>query len=189
MRSRTALLVGLAVVLVLPACGDDDEARGGDEVTSDEQPYVDSLVESFTSGDEDDLQLSEEQAECVAPLWMDTIGMDRIQEARLAPDDIGAQGEGELAELGLSEAEGAELYDAFGDCGVDFVQVFVEGLGASGDLPLHTVACLGEQFDDDVLRRIMVTTITQGEEALEDSAELTDLLMTAFRACPGAIQD
>ena len=86
----------------------------------------------------------------------------------------------------MSEDDGNELYDAFGDCGVDLEQAFVDGIAMSGDLSDDTVACLGEQFDDDTLRKIMVTTITKGEAALADDQELTDSLLSAFSACPGA---
>ena len=98
----------------------------------------------------------------------------------------GSSGNGELSELGLSEDEGNELYDAFADCGVDLQQAFIEGIAVSGDLPEDVVDCLDEQFDDDTLRQIMVTTITKGEEALAEDQELTDSLLAALAECPGA---
>jgi hypothetical protein len=191
-RTRIAALLG-ATVLVLGACssGDDDAGTDGTvtrgSAPAGAQPYIDSLVAGFTTGEDEDLQLTQEQAECVAPRWIDTIGVDRITEAGIAPEDIGADGNSELSELGLSEDEGNELYQAFGTCGVDLEQAFVDGIAMSGDLPPDVAACLEEQFDDDTLQRIMVITITKGEDALAEDQELTDSLLAVFAACPGSM--
>jgi hypothetical protein len=189
-RTRIAALLG-AAVLVLGACSGDDDAASEGTVTTgsapaEAEPYIDSLVAGFTTGEDEDLQLTQEQAECVAPRWVNTIGMERITEAGIAPEDIGADGNSELSELGLSEAEGNELFDAFGACDVDLQQAFVDGIAASGDLPEDVSACLDEHFDADTLRRIMVITITKGEDALSEDQELTDALLAVFAECPGA---
>ena len=192
--TRTRMAARLAVaVLVLGACGDDDDGATSDgtvtqgSVPAESQPYVESLVAGFTSGDDEDLQLTQEQAECVAPRWVDTIGVDRITDAGIAPEDIGADGNSELSELGLSEDEGNELYDAFGDCDVDLQQAFVDGIAASGELPDDVAACLEEHFDEDTLRQIMVVTITEGEDALAEDQELTESLLAVFAECPGSM--
>ena len=190
-RTRIAALFG-AALLVLGACGGDDDDSSDGTVTqgsapAEAEPYIESLVAGFTTGEDEDLQLTQEQAECVAPRWIETIGVERITEAGIAPEDIGADGNSELSELGLSEDEGNELYEAFGTCGVDLQQAFVDGIAASGDLPEDVAACLDEHFDDDTLQQIMVVTITKGEDALAEDQELTDSLLAVFAECPGSM--
>ena len=191
-RTPIAALFGVAL-LVLGACGGDDDAGSSDgtvtpgSAPAEAQPYIDSLAAGFTTGEDEDLQLTQEQADCVAPRWVDTIGMERITDAGIAPEDIGAEGNSELSELGLSEDEGNELYEAFGTCGVDLQQAFVDGIAASGDLPEDVAACLDEHFDADTLQQIMVVTITKGEDALAEDQELTDSLLAVFAECPGSM--
>ncbi|MET0326968.1 MAG: hypothetical protein ABW219_17265 [Ilumatobacteraceae bacterium] len=184
-RRIAAVLAVAVAVAVLGACGGDDD-DGGDGPDAAAQRYVDSLIAGFTAGEDEAPQLTPAQAECVAPRWIDVVGTTRLTDAGVAPEDLGVGGNGELAELGLSGDEGNELYDAFADCGVDLEQAFIEGIAMSGGLPDDVVDCLDEQFGDDTLRRIMVTTITKGEAALAEDQELTDSLLAALAACPGA---
>jgi hypothetical protein len=65
----------------LVACGGGDDDSGGDDVSAEEQPYVDAMVDSFRSGDDDELTPTADQADCVAPRWIDTIGVDRSEAA------------------------------------------------------------------------------------------------------------
>jgi hypothetical protein len=177
----TAGVLGLAGLV---ACGDDDD--GGD-VSEAEQPYVDAMVENFRSGEEDELTLTDEQAECVAPKWIDTIGVERLEEAGLEPADISSDGASDVGELGLDEAEGNELYAAFGACDVEMMDLFIDSLAAEQDLSDEDRDCLAENFDEDFLQRVMVAALTQGDDALEDDEELTSELFAVFAECPGAV--
>jgi hypothetical protein len=184
-RCRAAALLA-ATVVVIAACGGDDDATVAGTDAAAAQPYVDSLIAGFTAGGDEDPQLTQAQAECVAPAWVGTIGAGRLADAGIAPDDLGPSGNSELVQLGLSEDEGNALYDAFAECDVDLQQAFIDGIATSGGLPAEVVDCLDEQFGEDTLRRIMVTTITRGEAALAEDQELTQALLAALAACPGA---
>jgi hypothetical protein len=192
MTRRLALLVGAAAMVLAAGCGDDDDdgdAGGGDvEVSEEAQPYVDAMVEGMVSSDDDeDLQLDQEQADCLAPRWVETIGVERLQDAGLEPDDFADDGDPDLSSLGLSEDEGGELYDAFGACDIDLKAEFIRSFTADQDLSEEDAECLGDAFSDDFLRRIMITTLVEGDEALEDDQELTGELLSVFSECPGAI--
>ncbi len=183
------MVVGAAALVFAAGCGDDDDAGGDDVEVSDEaQPYVDAMVEGMVSTDDDeDLQLDQEQAECLAPRWVETIGVDRLQDAGLEPDDFATDGDPDLSSLGLSEDEGGELYDAFGDCDIDLKAEFIRSLTADQELSEEDAACLSDAFSDDFLRRIMVTSLVAGDDALDDNEELTSELLSVFSECPGAI--
>jgi hypothetical protein len=185
MRQVVAVLaVGL---VALAGCGDDDDAGGdGGDVSAEEQPYVDAMVTSFQQGDEDELTLTAEQSECVAPRWVDTIGVERFEDAGIEPADISDDGDDELSDLGLDEEQGGELYDAFGACDVDVKGLFIESLAGEQDLAEEDRDCLAENFDDDLLRRVMVVSLTGGDDALQGDEELTSDLFAVFAECPGA---
>jgi hypothetical protein len=184
--------VGLAVA-ALAACGDDDAAapttapatrataaastgdstatssagRGAPSTTlsaadATEDDYLAAIERSLSTGD--GLRTTAEQAECMAPKWLDTIGLDRLREHDLAPSEIGDDVDDDgsaLSDLGLSQEEGTALYDAFGDCDVDIGQQFVE-FATEGQSPA-VVSCVGDALTPDLLRRLMVSSIVEGQ--------------------------
>jgi hypothetical protein len=190
MARLLALLVGGAAVVLAAGCGDDDDDddAGGADVSEEAQPYVDAMVQGMTSTDEEsDLQLSPEQAECLAPRWVETIGVDRLQDAGIEPDDFASDADPDLSAMDLSEDEGNELYDAFGACDIDLKAEFIRSFTAEQELSEEDADCLVDAFSDDFLRRIMVITLIEGEEALDQNEELTGELLSVFSECPGAI--
>ena len=183
MATRVVLAVGV-IALALSACGDDDD-DGGD-VSEEEQPYVDAFVESAANADEDDLQLSSTQAECFGARFVDIVGVDRLEEAGVTPGDFGDESDFDFSAIGLTEDEGGEIYDAFGECDVDIREEFITSLGADEELSEEDRDCVAEAFDDDLLRRILVTTFVEGEDALEADDELMGDVFAVFAECPGA---
>jgi hypothetical protein len=191
MTRRLALLFGAAAIVLAGGCGDDDDAGGGDVEVSDEaQPYVDAMIAGMVSSDDDeddDLQLEQDQAECLAPRWVETIGVDRLQDAGLEPDDFATDSDPDLSALDLSDEEGGELYDAFGTCDIDLKAEFIRSLTTEQNLSEEDADCLSDAFSDDFLRRIMVISLVEGDDALDDNEELTGELLSVFSECPGAI--
>ena len=163
------------------------EGRRWRRLRPEEQPYVDALVASFTSGEDEDFQLTEEQAECVAPSWIDTIGMERIEEAGVEPEDIGGDGGSELADLGLSEAEGNELYDAFGACDVDIKQAFIDGIAAvRRPRPTRTARASTRSSTTTRCARSWSSRSPRARKRWQNDEELTSVLLGAFAECPDA---
>ena len=184
MATRVVLVIG-ALALVLGACGDDDD--GGD-VSEEEQPYVDALVESAAEDDGEDLQLDEAQAECLAPEWVSILGVDRLEAAGIEPGDLAAD-DLDFAELDLSEADGEAMLDALDECDVDMREIFLSGMTEDSELSEEDRACLDEAFDDDLLRRILVTSLVEGEDALDQDEDLMGEVFAVFAECPGAVPD
>ena len=188
MATRVVLVIG-ALALALGACGDDDD--GGSEVSEAEQPYVDALIESAAeeSDDEDDeFDLDEEQAECVAPAWVGIIGADRLEEAGVEPDEL-PEDDFDFSTLGLTQEDGEAMYDALGECGVEVRDAFIAGLAEDESLSDEDRQCVDEAFDEDLLRRIIVTGFVEGEEALDQDEELMGEVFAVFAECPGAAPD
>jgi hypothetical protein len=212
MARTLALLIAGAGLAFAAGCSDDDDDDGasnteggtagspttaapttagsgssGTAGSADAQAYVDAMIESFDNADPDELQINREQAQCLAPRWVDAIGADRLAAAGIQPRDFGAEGDVDLTEVGLSEDDGNAMYDAFGECDIDVKAVFVESFSADRDVSEDDKNCLADAMSDDLLRRIMVTTFVEGEEALNQDEELSGELFGVFADCPGLV--
>jgi hypothetical protein len=190
-RTLALLIAGAAVVLAAGCGDDDDDDAGGDdvEVSEEAQPYVDAMIESFDNSDPEELQINREQAQCVAPRWVETIGPDRLAEAGIEPRDFAEEGDVDLTTVGLSDEDGGEMYDAFGACDIDVKNLFVESMTTEQELSEEDAACLRDAFPDDLLRRIMITTFVEGEDALDQDEELSGDLFGVFAECPGLVPE
>ena len=63
--------------------------------------------------------------------------------------------------------------------------MLVASMSEDSDLSDEDRECLADAFDDDLLRRLMVTALTQGEEALQADEELMGDLFGVVAECPG----
>ena len=73
------------------------------------------------------MTINREQAECLAPTWIEIIGVDRLQEEGITSDDS-SELDVDFADLGLSEDEGNAMYDTFGECDIDFRELFISSM-------------------------------------------------------------
>jgi hypothetical protein len=208
MTRTLALVVAGAAALMVVGCGDDDDAAESQATTTasgaadsqaattasdaadpDAQAYVDAMIESFDDSDPDELQIDREQAQCLAPRWVEAIGPDRLAEAGIEPEDFSSDQDVDLSTTGMSEDDANEMYDAFAACGIEVKTLFVESMATDRDLSEEDARCLQEAFPDDLLRRILVTTFVEGEEALDQDEELTGEMFGVFAECPGVADD
>ncbi len=180
----------LAVTMVLmgglaAACGDDDGGGSGAESASAEgQEYVDAIVAS-----NEESELTDEQNECFARAFVDAVGVDELQGA-VSPDEIRANPETTPQEFGITldddQADG--FWNDVNEC-MDVRAAFVEGMTEGEDVSEETVNCLEDAIDDDLLKRIFVTSLMEGEDALDQDEELTSDLMSVLSECPEAISE
>jgi len=205
MRIRGALAIATVGLLTLSAaaCGDDDDSggdaatttggasattsgstggtSGGDASSATEDDYLAAIESQFTQTGDDSLQMTDEQAGCVAPKWLDVIGVDRLKEQGITPDDVRSDTDNEkLSTLGLTEADGDKLYDAYGECDVDVREQFVKSVASSTEAAED---CLDDALSDDLLRRIFVTSVTKGEAGLDADEALTNEIFAALGKC------
>jgi hypothetical protein len=162
-------------------------APSGTAPTADAQAYVDAMIDSFDNADPDELQIDREQAQCLAPKWVDTIGTDRLAAAGIEPQDFAAEGDVDLTTVGLTEDDGNAMYDSMAECDIDVKTLFVNGFADERDVSAEDRQCFTDALDDDLLRRIMVTTLIGGEEALNQDEELSGDLIGVFAECPGLV--
>jgi hypothetical protein len=190
-------IIALAVA-ALAGCGDDDDASattarvaetttasstdvsGADTATGStisaadatEADYLAAIERSLSGGAGGGLTTTPEQAECMAPKWLETIGADTLKEQDIAPSQIGDDVDDDgsaLSDLGLTEGQGTALYDAFGECDVDIHKKFVEFV--TEDQSADVTACVTEALTPDLLRRLMVSSLIEKQPDDELSAD------------------
>jgi hypothetical protein len=151
------------------------------DVGGDGEAYVDAMVQSMKA--EDDFPLSDDQAECFSSRFVDTIGVDRLQEHGITPEMMASDDESmEFTELELSEDEGNELYDHFGDCGIDLREMMLQSMAAEEDTTPEMQACMEGVFTDENLRTFMVAAMTGGDDAMENDPEAA-AVMSGLMGC------
>ncbi len=191
-RTVKAWLMAGAVCLamVAVACGaggDGDGVIGGggdDAVSAEGKPYAESLEKNLTEGDEGKLELSDEQAGCIAPKWVNTMKPDRLKKAGIKPADVAEDDNAEIfVRLKLSTDEGNALVDAFIDCGVELKETY---LASSAGLSDDDKMCLNDAISEDFLREILVLGFTEGPAALDEDSDVRKELEKVLDKCPGA---
>jgi hypothetical protein len=199
MARTLALLIAGAAVVLATACGDDDDdgaavttsgtssGTAGTAGAADAQAYVDAMIESFDNSDPDELQIDREQAQCLAPQWVETIGVDRLAAAGIEPQDFAEEGNVDLTAVELTEEDGNAMYDAMADCDIDVRSIFIGSLTTGASLSEEDIQCVDDAIDDDLLRRIMVTVLVEGDDGLNQDQELAGEMVDSLGECPGLI--
>lgn len=179
MRNRpTTLAIALVAVLSLFATGCGDDGGGGNAAVSDEnRPYVDAMKESMrTSNEEDgDLELSDDQIDCLAPRFVNAIGMDNIEAAGVTPDDIKTS-DMDFSGMDLTEEDGNRIYDSFGQCDIDLRELLMVSMADDEEMSEATATCMEGVFTDENLRKFMVSSMVNGDEGMEDDAEMAPIM-------------
>jgi hypothetical protein len=182
---RMMLAVAALVMAALGAgCGDDDGGGGGESSSEEGQEYVDAIVAS-----NDDSELTDEENECFARAFVDAVGVEELEGA-VTPDEIREDPESSPEEFGitLDEDQADAFWEDVNEC-MDVRAAFVEGLTEGEDMSQETVDCLEEAIDDDLLKRVLVTSLIEGEDALEEDQELMSDLIGVLSDCPGAVTE
>jgi hypothetical protein len=182
---RTMLAVAVLVMAALgAACGDDDDGGGGESSSDEGQEYVDAIVAS-----NDDSELTDEENECFARAFVDAVGVEQLQGA-VTPDEIREDPESSPSEFGLTldDDEADAFWEDVNEC-MDVRAAFVEGLTEGEDMSQETVYCLEDAIDDDLLKRVLVTSLMEGEDALQQDQELMSDLIGVLGDCPGAVTE
>jgi hypothetical protein len=214
-RPRRAALAVVVALLALAGCsadGSDDAASStteaatsttaavastteatttteADDGASDaEQDYVDAVADAMREVEDSEFPIDDEQADCLAPRWVDAIGYETLLEAGVTPEVLGGTEDGDIdAEFEdvVDRPRAEKLVDAFFDCGLDLEGTFYEGLASDGSATPEQVQCLRDRLPEGFVRELMITSMDGGDEALDEDDELEQQLTDAFLACVG----
>lgn len=192
MRSPRALLALLAVAaLALAACGGDDggdadASTDGAELTALEREYADAVAAQFAEneGDEDELQLTKAEAECMAVAMMSVLGAEVFVDNGVTPEDLAeSDGPGEALGSGVIAQDDAEaVVDRWLAC-ADITGQMAELLNDDLDLDREGVECMKEQIEEtNFVRDMFVLTLTSGDD---EPPAFMSRVTTLMETCAG----
>lgn len=135
--------------------------------------YVDAMTASML--EDDDFPATEKHARCLASRFVDIIGADTLAAKGVTPEQF-ADDTTDFSETGITTAQANKMYDAFGECDFDLRALMLEDLAQDDEITPAMQACMEQVFTDDNLRKLMVVTMVEGEDAVEDNPELQGIL-------------
>lgn len=167
-----------------------DESDGsGPSVGGDGGPYVEAMKRSMHASNDEDFQMSDDQIDCISPRFIDIIGVDRLEANGVTPADIENDEALDFSELDMSEKEGNALYDTFGDCDIDLREMMLTSMADDDDMTPEMKTCMEGVFTDDNLRKLLVSTMIDGDDALDDDPLMAQLMGCAFMGMGEAMSE
>lgn len=148
------------------------------DVTAED--YTAALQTFFTAGsaEDGDLVLADGEAECVAPRWVEAIGVEAFHDAGTTTEALADPGFAFL-ELELEGATAQAMIDAFDGCGVDIYAQLAQSLTMG--LTDEQQACAAESIDPELANALLLTAFSSTEG---DGSEQFDALLTQLQtAC------
>lgn len=149
---------------------------GGDvEVSADARAYVDAMAGSMTA--DESFPLSDDQAECFSARTVDTIGVDRLQGAGVTPEMMAdEESTMDFSDIGLTEDEAGDIYDNFGRCDIDLQDLMMQSMAADDEVTPAMRSCMETVLTDENLRKLMVSSMMNGDEGMDNDPELEELM-------------
>ncbi len=141
---------GLVLLLALGACGSGDDGKAADAIS-----------ESLTAENDELLQVTDEQADCVGEGFVDEIGTDKLTEYGILTEDLEASDEALNTKMEQADAEAAAA--VLVDC-TDAQKLFIEAITQGQDLPAEAQACIEEALTDEVVTDFFSATFAQDTE-------------------------
>ena len=119
---------------------------------------------------------------------MDGIGVDEMRDVA-TPREIAAAANGQgasLTDLGLEvdTAQADAIYEGIEACG-DPALAFLDAIPGA-ELAGPDAQCFADRVDDELIRRIVMTRLVDGDDALAADTEITSQLTTIGRECTAA---
>lgn len=173
-----AISLATALTLVTVGCGDDNKGGGNAAVTDENRPYVEAMSTSMKDSreDEEDMQLTDAQIDCIAPRFVNIIGVDRMKENGVTPEDLASDDPLDFSTLKMDEKEGNTLYDTFGQCDVNLREVMMTSFAQDDDMSPEMRKCMEDVFTDDNLRTLMVSSMVKGDDAMENDPAVAPMM-------------
>lgn len=162
------------------------DGGGKVNVSAEAAPYVKAMAASISkSQDDGDLQMTPEQADCIAPRWVNTIGVDRFKEAGITPEAIEQDDKPtDFEEFTLTKPEAEVMYDAFGQCNVNLRELMLESLAGDAEVPEAVRTCMEGVLTEKAIKKLMILGLTEGDTTVDNPndmpPELAGIMGCAF---------
>lgn len=172
--SLRAAVAGVAALLLLAACSDDDGP------SAEAAPYVDALAAELAEpADEGALVLPEEAARCFAEGVVDVLDVERLSEAGVTPAEVAEMESFVDLDVEVDDDAQGRVADAATDCfdvRGSLAESFQSVLGVD-------VSCLADEVDEDRVADAFAEQFTTGGSPETDQALLDDMLDEMSPAC------
>lgn len=157
-------VVGALAVAAAGCGGGDDEGSS----SAEGKAYSDAIVAAFAEDGESN-PIPEEEARCAADRIVEILGVERLSDAGVTPEEIADSESVRDVVPDLSEEEASEIADTIFDCidvGAVFAQGMAEAAAADGiTLAGDKIECLGRNFaENQQLREAFVQSILGGPD-------------------------
>lgn len=204
-RRAATLLGALALAMAaLGACSSDSDG-GGDEPTSTtsgassstteadrdpidpaeieggEQAYIDAFLAIYGAGDE---SFTQEQADCLAPAWVDAITLEGFAEAGIPPEDI-SEGTVGIDALGIDQETAEQMVASMAECGIDLQAGIISSYTQGSEVPAEVLTCLEETITPEVASDAFVRTIVGETEPPPAFSDVEDCFALAATTTTG----
>ena len=134
------------------------DSEGGEDGDDDgAQQYVDALVSSFSPEGQE--PFTQESVACLAPRWVEAIGVQTFEDAGVTPEGLGDDG-GVLSSLPITEPVAQQMVGAIVDCGVPLVSFAIEALPSSLRDDPDAVACVEDTVAEAEVRSKLVEAMS-----------------------------
>lgn len=161
--------------------GTDGQTSSMPQVTGDdEDAYVEALSLNLQL-DPDNAALGP-RADCIAPRWVEELGIDRFRRAGITPQELVQQTSmSAVIEIGPDLAESRRLIDVLPECEVDLLGSIFD-TPAFADAPEAIRACLTDGLTEDMILDSMTAALA-GDGVDAESEALRQPLEDLVRSC------
>lgn len=159
MKLRLATAAVAALILPLAACGNADDEKAAEGVSK-----------SLQSGEEGDLKLSKDDADCVGEKMVDELGRDKLVEYKILDKDYNATDK-DTDPGDMSKGDAEKSADAFEEC-TDLKKLLMDEMDS--DVPEEVSSCLNDKISESDVRDFMAANFAGddegGQKILTDAA-------------------
>lgn len=159
----------------------DPEPDPDPQPSGDEAEYVEALATGLVDLDEDDLPVTEDQAACIAPEWIDEVGVEALAGNDIAPGDLEDFELDEVFAPAIDRDTADAMVAAVVDCGID-LDAFVRQDGLDDGQTEDQMDCFFDALPDGAIADVLAASLDQGDDiAFDDPAIVA--LGEAYEEC------
>lgn len=127
--------------------------------------------------------MTRDQADCIAPRWVDALGHGRLADASIDPGTLANGNVAAALEELIDLPEATEMVAALTDCGIDLQAALVTEIGSDGKLTADQVQCMVDSLPDGYIEDLVAISLADGRDALDADPSLKEPLVDAVTAC------
>lgn len=150
---------------------------------TDAVAYVEALADSLAGSEDLGAPVSVEEAECIAPLWVDTLDPAALADLGISPEDLADGDISTELDAVIGRPEATEMVAALTGCGIDLQESIIEEIGTENELTDEQLQCIVDALPEGYIDELVIIGLAEGSDALEDDPALAEPLTDALIGC------